>query len=221
MLIHYKHGERPRNRLIMSIEQLQAAPKMYFLHANLLLSVLVLHGLMVQSDAEAVPTVSRAGRRALPAFIKDLPGVSSPTTTSVDPTATSLIPSASSTATSLSINLTHGVEDAWFPSIPSGGDDTNGIPLKLGCKNCSTSGTLTLTQGEWSFLDSDLWFEVENLTDIIDVGYIELSIQGFVAHLELQIEPDVKGELAVPLFVIPVAAFVVSGYGHRYWKADC
>ncbi|EXJ66174.1 uncharacterized protein A1O5_10790 [Cladophialophora psammophila CBS 110553] len=128
-------------------------------------------------------------------------------------TATSLIPSDASTATAtaLSINLTHGVQDTWFPDAVHPTDAQ--IPIKIGCKECSTSGTLTLAQGEWSVLSPADWFGAENLADIISAGNVQLGIEGFVAHVEIQIEPSLKGDLSLPLFTIPVFGFTIPEFG--------
>ncbi|KIW87165.1 uncharacterized protein Z519_12276 [Cladophialophora bantiana CBS 173.52] len=128
-------------------------------------------------------------------------------------TATSLIPSDASTATAtaLSINLTHGAQDTWFPDTVHPTDAQ--IPIKIGCKECSTSGTLTLAQGEWSVLSPADWFGAEDLGNIISAGNVQLGIEGFVAHVEIQIEPSLKGDMSLPLFTIPVFGFTIPEFG--------
>ncbi|KIW27555.1 uncharacterized protein PV07_07283 [Cladophialophora immunda] len=136
-----------------------------------------------------------------------------PTSAPLDLTATSLIPSDTSTATatSLSINLTHGVQDTWFPDTVPGTDAQ--LPIKIGCKECSTDGTLTLAQGEWSILSPFDWDGAGDLTDIISAGNVQLDIEGFVAHVEIQIEPSLKGDMSLTLFTIPVFGFTIPELG--------
>ncbi|OAL22751.1 hypothetical protein AYO22_06933 [Fonsecaea multimorphosa] len=118
---------------------------------------------------------------------------------------------SAATATSLSINLSHGVQDTWFPDtvLPTNAP----LPIKIGCKDCSTNGTLSLLQGEWSVLSTVDWFGAKNLTDIISAGNVQLGIEGFVAHVEIQIEPSLKGDMSLPLFTIPVFGFTIPELG--------
>jgi hypothetical protein len=198
---------------------------MHFAHVNIFLFALVSHGLMLEPDLNADPinALARVKRRSFLTLLDGsetvstvLQGVSHAASlvvaSSTAPSTASTIPSsvlASATASSISIDLNHGVEDAWFPGGPSLGD-SSALPFKLGCKNCSTSGTVTLTQSEWQFLDTSEWINAQNLTDVIDAGEIRLSIEEFVAHLELQMEPSLQGSITLPLIVIPVFAFIVS-----------
>ncbi|KIX09401.1 uncharacterized protein Z518_00480 [Rhinocladiella mackenziei CBS 650.93] len=140
----------------------------------------------------------------------------SPTSSPLELTATSLIPSdtATATATSLSIDLSHGVQDVWFPtSLPGGVQPLPSLPIAIGCKQCSTAGTLTLAQGEWDLLDVEDWTDVDNFTDIISLGYVQLVIEDLVAHVELQISPALEGEMSLPLFSIPVFGFAIPRIG--------
>ncbi|KIW76187.1 hypothetical protein Z517_10933 [Fonsecaea pedrosoi CBS 271.37] len=138
-----------------------------------------------------------------------------PTSTSapLDLTATSLIPTDASTATStsLAIDLSHGVQDSWFPdTVQSTGTQ---LPIKIGCKECSTNGTLSLAQGEWSILSPSDWIGVEDLTDIVSAGNVQLAVEGFVAHVEVSIEPSLKGGMSLSLFKIPVFGFSIPELG--------
>ncbi|KAJ9604025.1 hypothetical protein H2200_011548 [Cladophialophora chaetospira] len=136
----------------------------------------------------------------------------SPTTASLSLTLTSPLSSIpAATATSLSIDLAHGVDDTWFP-LNAITNDANPLPINIGCKNCSTSGTFNLEQGEWSF-DLDNLFDANTLTDIINGGYVQLSFANFVAHVEIEIEPSLQGDISLPLFSIPVAGFTIPEIG--------
>ncbi len=183
---------------------------MQLLQADILLSVLVLHSLILRSDAIATPTALADKRRGRDIHAENLERrQSSPTTASPSLESTSLIPSIpTATVTSLSINLAHGVEDTWFPSNALT-DNANPFPINIGCKNCSTSGTFNLAQGEWSVVDLDDLLHVDSFTDLISAGYVELSLQDFVAHVEIQIQPSLQGDISLPLFAIPIAGFEV------------
>jgi hypothetical protein len=113
------------------------------------------------------------------------------------------------TATSLSVDLNHSAKSSWLSGGISFTDD-DGSPFKLECKNCSTSGTLTLTQSDWDLLPFDDWFDQDHLLDIIQSGAVVLDIKSLSVHLELGMQPSLQGKKTLTLFSLPLFAFPLS-----------
>jgi hypothetical protein len=113
------------------------------------------------------------------------------------------------TATALSVDLNHLADSSWLSDGISFIDES-GFPFKLECKNCSTTGTLTLTQSDWKLLPFDDWFEQDHLLDIIQAGAVDLDIESFMVHLELEMQPSPRGRKELTLFSLPLFGFAVS-----------
>lgn len=96
------------------------------------------------------------------------------------------------------------------------------LPIEIGCKNCSTRGTVALTQGaiQIDVGQIDIIPDVfqggddgKEITSIISGGFIELSAMGVGAHLELFARPQQSGAFEISLFSLPVVGFVIPGIG--------
>ncbi|KAJ4374952.1 hypothetical protein N0V83_002031 [Neocucurbitaria cava] len=124
-------------------------------------------------------------------------------------------------------NLTSSLLDTTFsaPSFLAGLDQLVPIPdlpIEIGCKVCTTSGRLELTQGAIKIDASqiDLIPDVleggddgKEITSVITGGFMELAATGMSAHLELFARPKVSGAYEIALFSIPILGFVVPGVG--------
>ncbi|KAJ4383665.1 hypothetical protein N0V86_001720 [Didymella sp. IMI 355093] len=121
------------------------------------------------------------------------------------------------------LNYTFGVDDflggldsiANLPLRPS-------LPVEIGCKNCSTRGQITLTQGKIK-IDTkqiDLVPDVfeggddgKEIGSVITGGYMDLAVTGIGARLEMFARPVKSGSYEIALFPLPVLGFVIPGIG--------
>ncbi|KAF2115304.1 hypothetical protein BDV96DRAFT_646316 [Lophiotrema nucula] len=94
------------------------------------------------------------------------------------------------------------------------------LPVELGCNNCTTTGKLALTQGSFnieigdidvlpSFIDGD----EANILSFIKGGFVELAATDLGAHIDLFARPKVSGSFEVSLLSLPIAGFVIPGFG--------
>lgn len=96
------------------------------------------------------------------------------------------------------------------------------LPIKIGCKNCSTRGQITLAQGAIK-LDKNQIDLVPDLLEggddgkdtnnVITGGYIDLAVTGVGARLEMFAHPVKSGSYEIALFPLPVLGFVIPGIG--------
>jgi len=123
---------------------------------------------------------------------------------------TSIIPTSTPTSTSATLNLTHQEADTTFSFPPGLGPSA---PLSIGCKLCDTTGSATLSQGEFdlSLPDGD----GASPLNFIQKGTIQLQVDGFSAHIELQITPELHGSMNYSLFSVPIFGFVVRSSCHH------
>jgi hypothetical protein len=86
------------------------------------------------------------------------------------------------------------------------------VPIDLTCKNCTTAGTLVLTQGA---IDIDLTNLVDTNpgTDVITGGFFELTANDLSAHIELVAKPVLSDTFTVTLPGLPILGFVIPGIG--------
>ncbi|KAJ9494740.1 hypothetical protein H2202_009816 [Exophiala xenobiotica] len=149
--------------------------------------------------------VNPGQRRNLPTYTSDITSTSSSpseTSTTIDLAATTLIPSTATTS-SPSIDLSHKSSDLWFPDL-----DPN-IPISLGCKDCHTTGSLSLTQGEWSLINSTDWAYVESITTLFKLDFCDLlsktsSLIDSVTITDVPFQANVSDiELTLGLVLIP------------------
>ncbi|KAH7378275.1 hypothetical protein BKA66DRAFT_571703 [Pyrenochaeta sp. MPI-SDFR-AT-0127] len=96
------------------------------------------------------------------------------------------------------------------------------LPIEIGCKSCTTSGRLALTQGAFKIDASqiDLIPDVfeggddgKEITSVITGGFIELVATGLGARLEMFARPITSGAFEIALFKLPVFGFVIPGIG--------
>jgi len=121
--------------------------------------------------------------------------------------ATGIIPATDPTATFASLDLTSKNIDTTFDLGP------NAVNIDAGCKNCTTTGQLKLTQGSFDLIDiGDLDLIGDDATDpgdYIKDGFVQLDME-FLAHIELKVEPNLSGNFAHSLFSVPIFGFSVS-----------
>lgn len=96
------------------------------------------------------------------------------------------------------------------------------LPIEIGCKSCTTSGQLALTQGAFRIDASqiDLIPDVfqggddgKEITSVITGGFIELTAIGLGARLEMFARPKASGAFEIALFKLPISGFVIPGVG--------
>jgi hypothetical protein len=133
-----------------------------------------------------------------------------PSATTLDWQATSIIPTSTPTSTSAILNLTHQEANTIF-SFPLGLGPS--APLAIGCKLCQTTGSATLSHGTFNI---NLFGGDENSPlDYLQNGTIQLQVDGFSAHIELQITPELQGSMNYRLFSVPIFGFEVRPSCHR------
>ncbi|KAG9190413.1 hypothetical protein G6011_08501 [Alternaria panax] len=124
--------------------------------------------------------------------------------------------------TSELLNTTFGIES--FLSVISGAISLPDVPvpIEIGCKRCSTSGQIALTQGAFNIDASqiDLIPDIfeggddgKQITSVITGGFVELVATGVGARLELFARPVSSGGFEIALFQVPIAGFVIPGIG--------
>jgi len=86
------------------------------------------------------------------------------------------------------------------------------IPIDLRCKNCSTTGSVVLTQGAIS-IDAGNLFDLDLSTDVISGGFFELAANDLSAHIELVAKPKINSEFEIKLPSFPILGFVIPGIG--------
>ena len=133
-----------------------------------------------------------------------------PSATTLDSQATSIIPTSTPTSTSAILNLNHQEANTTF-SFPLGLGPS--APLAIGCKLCQTTGSATLSQGAFNLSLSG--GNVTSPLDYIRNGTVQLQVDGFSAHIELQITPELQGSMSYSLFSVPVFGFEVRPSCHR------
>jgi hypothetical protein len=137
----------------------------------------------------------------------------SPTTTTLS-ISTELIPTASPTDTSSTkvLNLAYESKPDSTFSFPLGLGPS--APLEIGCKLCKTTGTLKIIRGNFTLTPvSDINLIGSNITsprDYIRNGFMQLEMNDFTAHIDLQITPALKGNIDYTLYPVPVFAFSVG-----------
>lgn len=92
----------------------------------------------------------------------------------------------------------------------------------MGCRNCSTTGTLLISQGSISIdmskadvVPDVLEGEDDNrdLFSVITGGFFELKADNVAAHLDMFARPQVGAEFEIPLPEIPITPFTIPGVG--------
>jgi hypothetical protein len=96
-----------------------------------------------------------------------------------------------------------------IPILPPPAPQTD-LRISVGCKNCTTSGSLDLTAGNFAIQPNNIL----NMQDVIQNGSVSLSmVEGFQAHIELDTIVTAQGSLSIPLFQVPVLGFTIPGIG--------
>ncbi|KAF2478229.1 uncharacterized protein BDR25DRAFT_338854 [Lindgomyces ingoldianus] len=123
---------------------------------------------------------------------------------------------------SASFNLAFQTLNSTFsaPSFLSGLEDLVGIPtlpVEVGCKNCTTTGYILLTQGNFDvnsgFIPTALGNPEGLALQAFHSGFIELEANGLTAHIELFSKPKVSGQFALSLFDLPIVGFSIPKLG--------
>ena len=126
-----------------------------------------------------------------------------PTVYSTVSVPTITIPTSSATATSLSINLATQILNSTF-HLPV--EQIQKVPITIGCKNCTTTGQLVLTQGTFKI---DIKPSDKTPFHFITGGNVQLQANGVSAHIELISIPSGTAKYSDDLFSIPIVGFVV------------
>ncbi|CAN9150326.1 unnamed protein product [Alternaria alternata] len=120
------------------------------------------------------------------------------------------------------LNKTFGLESFLSAISPGNPVPESSVPIEIGCKRCTTSGQLALTQGAFKIDASQIdlipdTFEGgddgKEITSVITGGFVELVATGVGARLELFARPVSSGEFEITLFQVPIAGFVIPGVG--------
>lgn len=130
-----------------------------------------------------------------------------PTVYSAVSVPTITIPTSSATATSLSINLATQILNSTF-HLPI--EQIQKVPINIGCKNCTTTGQLVLTQGTFKI---DINPFEGTPFHLITGGNVQLQANGVSAHIELISIPSGTAKYSHDLFSIPVVGFVIPELG--------
>jgi hypothetical protein len=128
-------------------------------------------------------------------------------TNSSTPTALSAVPvPPSPTATAVSVNLSNSVIDKDIPLPPN-----VKLPIEIKCANCSTFGSLDITQGKFE-VDASL-FDGDGFS--FSAGSVTLAANNVGAYLELEAIPKVSGSFTAPIPSIPIPGlgFSIPGFG--------
>jgi hypothetical protein len=135
-------------------------------------------------------------------------------TTVVQSVSRSLIPTESPTETSTSkvLNLAYESKpDSTFSFPPGLGPSA---PVEIGCKLCKITGNLKVTQGEFKLINrTDINIVGTNITsplDYVKSGSMQLEMNDFSAHIDLDITPSFSGGLNYTLYPVPIFGFSVS-----------
>ncbi|ORY16014.1 hypothetical protein BCR34DRAFT_145102 [Clohesyomyces aquaticus] len=94
------------------------------------------------------------------------------------------------------------------------------VPLEVGCKNCTTTGSLVLVQGNFKVGTANIPFSISDLDELnglamkaFESGFVELQANGLTAHIELFSKPSASGQFEMTLFKLPIVGFVIPGMG--------
>jgi hypothetical protein len=96
------------------------------------------------------------------------------------------------------------------------------LPIEIGCKRCTTSGQIALSQGAFNIDVSqiDLIPDIfeggddgKEISNVITGGFVELVATGVGARLELFARPPSSGSFEVALFQVPITGFTIPGIG--------
>lgn len=128
---------------------------------------------------------------------------------------TALIPAATATTGPSVVSLSSGPHlDTTFPS------DLTGLPLAVGCNNCSTTGSLSFARGEFDFDKYGIWdLRYNNATRnqtnkrYLDNGNVTLELRGFSAHLDLWGQPAAGDEFNADPFSFPLYGYTLPRIG--------
>jgi hypothetical protein len=96
-----------------------------------------------------------------------------------------------------------------LPALPPPAPQSD-LNITLGCKNCTTSGSLDLVGGSFVVQPNNIL----GMGDVIQNGSVSLMmVDGFQAHIELGANITAQGALDIPLFQVPVQGFTIPGIG--------
>lgn len=143
---------------------------------------------------------------------------------------TNLIPTSTPTATSVTLDLSYEEKDStWsITDLSSGDDDDNDDDddddddtdptstfISLGCNLCQVAGKAVLTQGEFNInnvseaVDSVIDSSDIDISDVITSGTVQLALNDFSVHADLQLSLSQNGDTDYSLYQAPVLAIQV------------
>ncbi|PSN61431.1 hypothetical protein BS50DRAFT_151705 [Corynespora cassiicola Philippines] len=113
-------------------------------------------------------------------------------------------------------DFTAGLEQ--FVNVPTPAD----LPIELGCTECSTQGTITLSQGAFEIDVGELDVvpdflqggdDGKDISSVITGGFIELKANSVFGHFDLFARPRAAGSFEITLFSLPVLGFTIPNIG--------
>ncbi|PSN65774.1 hypothetical protein BS50DRAFT_397555 [Corynespora cassiicola Philippines] len=126
------------------------------------------------------------------------------------------IPTQTYDVDTLTLDLTQEVIDTTF-ELPFGVEVAPAFPISIGCKECTTTGSLVLSAGEVDLSNpiglSIQSFDPDQDRDLIKAGYFEAELNGFEASILLSATPSGNVEFAYDLFTFAPAGFNIPGFG--------
>ncbi|KAF4552123.1 Hypothetical protein D9617_11g009720 [Elsinoe fawcettii] len=117
--------------------------------------------------------------------------------------------------------------------------DLTGLPIAVGCKNCTVAGNLNLTTSNFTIalkrnfmsgvkentkaMGEALFDKLigtqqnhlskKNATDLFEAGQVTLEMNGFSSRIELYAEPSAEDKIAYPLMQYPLVGYLLPGIG--------
>jgi hypothetical protein len=146
-------------------------------------------------------------------------------TATTDGLRNATVPTDAPKATSGRLDLSFEETDSTFGSFPLGLGPS--VPISVGCKHCKTTGSMTLTEGEFHF-NTNIINDVGNLVgdlfskqdikplDVITGGYLSLEMDNFTAFVDLAVTPSLSGGFTYKLFDVPLFGFSVRHSFRRF-----
>lgn len=123
------------------------------------------------------------------------------------------VPTNTTTSTTSTADLSHSLTDHQFDL----GFVGNNLPLTFACKNCSTFGSMTLTRGEFKLANATEIAEEavddDKPVQLLDSGSIEMQVNDFFAHIELESELAAVFSHGFNLFTLPIVGYQVPHFG--------
>ena len=80
----------------------------------------------------------------------------------------------------------------------------------LECKNCTTTGTLELVEGNFNINTTQSSSETENIIQFLEGGFIQFSANNMTAHIELEV--SLQPGFTVNPFTVHLPTLTIPGF---------